>query len=648
MKKSLLIWGILLGVAFLLLTLRRVAPERSGDTDSRVPSSEARERLSRFWNHYHQATTLRNGGRFEEAAALYRSALDVDPNHEESIYYLGNCLTELGDYREARRIYRRLVEVNPQSRRGWKLLGINLSHSLPGAPGLDYEEAEKAFLENVRINPEESGPFLDLGRLELKRGDREAALRYFRTAADFRSPTGLFLLGLVGLVEGSFEDSADALRRVLETARQEARIAGRGVASEGDVEPGAAAFLAPDSLSAAALSSQMLLSWTQPDFRNEISRARPPLFPLETPGGEDGRWAFADYDLDGDPDAVATGGGAPARLWQNRNGAWRPVPLANGPAFSWSASWGDYDGDGDPDLYITGSGPTGTQPNRLLRNDRAGRFVDVTADSGLTGSRNTIDAVFADLDQDGRLDLLECGADLEAAPAVRFYRGRQAGVFEEISGRAGLSVEGTAVDCDVGDYDADGLPDLLVQQWKRGALLFHNQGKGRFRDATPREISAADSGFSSLFLDYDNDGRLDLLITRHAEYADVARSSLAAGSGGKHCAPRFFRNVGDGVFREASPHPGPRGCYGTLQATASDLDQDGWVDLVLANGSLENDRLEPSAVWLNQAGAGFREAASTSPLGSCRSVSAALPKGREAPIVQLAGCGIFEWRRMPR
>ena len=145
---------------------------------------------------------LRTGSNWKEAIPRYRAALEIDPRHEESLYYLGTCLLESGRYEDARESYERLTQLNPRSQRALTQLGQLLSSRLPGAPRPDFQRAQSLFERNAEINPEESGPFLRLGFLALKRGDLQRASDHFQTAAGFRSPQGAFMAGYIQYLKG--------------------------------------------------------------------------------------------------------------------------------------------------------------------------------------------------------------------------------------------------------------------------------------------------------------------------------------------------------------------------------------------------------------------------------------------------------------
>ena len=209
-------------------------------------------------------------------------------------------------------------------------------------------------------------------------------------------------------------------------------------------------------------------------------------------------------------------------------------------AMSTSCAFVDVDRDGDLDLFVanyvdlsagnsllrrhTGSAPTATRsstraPNVLYRNNGNGTFTDVSREAGLLRPPgNGLGVVFADYDDDGWPDLFVAND-----PVPNFlYHNEGRGAFSEIGLLAGVAVasDGKAragMGTDFGDYDGDGRLDLVVTNHELETHnLFRNLGGGLFADATAETgVSAATLpfvGFGAVFLDYDNDGDLDLAI----------------------------------------------------------------------------------------------------------------------------------------
>lgn len=155
------------GVGLAALGLR---PGEVRDERTPVASSAARA----FWTTYREATLRRSRQDLDGAVAAYHQALALRPDHEDSLYYLGNCQFERRAYADAVDAYRRLVRVNPEgSPRGYVQWGLVHASLEPDAPR-DFEEAERLFTRAVRLDPE-SGAVLALAEVALLKGDVERA-----------------------------------------------------------------------------------------------------------------------------------------------------------------------------------------------------------------------------------------------------------------------------------------------------------------------------------------------------------------------------------------------------------------------------------------------------------------------------------------
>jgi Tfp pilus assembly protein PilF len=672
MKKLLGLLVAVVAIAFGLITLAKWRTSEGLRTDA-GPAAAEKERIKTFWAAYNRASTFRIQSDFARAVPAYREALQINPQHEDSLYYLGTSQEELGAFGEAIETFRRLLDVNPASGRALGELGKTLSLLAPDAPG-DFQQARQALMRNLEVNREQAGPFLRLGMLDLDQGRADLALQNFRIAAGFGSPEGNFSVGYALYLEHKYRESVPYFRKVLEAYGRDRKIIGKGVLSEGDLLPSPDKPLTP--LERAGLKSILFLYWTSshlgayppgipaefqvhphvtphresgaatalperrhpapghgalnPSLKSIAGRATwisvgegsalPQATPNAPPGFRGNGSALpqapvaplsARLDAGREQRLVVAGLGQPLKAYRREGEKLLDITDAAGLAGVsdvWDVYSVDYDADGYPDLYLIRSGYMGAGQNLLYHNNRDGTFSDVTLAMGLNGVRSTARACFFDFDGDGRVDLLEIGAGDERHSPVRLYRnlGRR---FVEVTREAGLSVSGTAVDCTVSDYDRDGRPDVFVLYWKQPAVLYRNLGNGKLRDVTEAAGLGMIRGesFSALFFDYDRDGRPDLLVTAHAPYEDVVRCLLQPEFHATRAAPRLFHNQSDGKFREVTEQVGLNRAYGTMQAVATDLDGDGWPDLLLVNGSLDNQRLEPSVVLRNLEGKEFRE-----------------------------------------
>jgi Tfp pilus assembly protein PilF len=213
--------------------------------------------------------------------------------------------------------------------------------------------------------------------------------------------------------------------------------------------------------------------------------------------------AVGDYDDDESEDLFVAG-----HLFRGTPGRFVDATAAAGFALRdrpVAAAFGDFDNDGRLDLYVATTGR-----GALLRNAGGGAFRDVTDAAGLSdsGGGPVAKALFWDLDHDGDLDLL-----LATPRGNRVYRNNLDGTFREMAGPMGLAMEGSR-DVAVGDFDGDGRTDLVVLAADGRLRLFLNHGQGRFEDVTAASGLAPVRRASAVAVgDYDNDGFLDLFLT---------------------------------------------------------------------------------------------------------------------------------------
>jgi hypothetical protein len=208
----------------------------------------------------------------------------------------------------------------------------------------------------------------------------------------------------------------------------------------------------------------------------------------------------------------------------------------------------DFDGDGRMDLYFTNSGPADFfRPSRPLRN--------------------------------------------------ALYRNLGGGKFADVTLKAGVPGRDFGIGVTVCDYNRDGRPDLFLTNYGRN-ILYRNNGDGTFRDVTAEAgLDAPGLWAAAVWFDYDNDGDEDLFAGHFVKYNKGLERDCAQKGVPHYCYPlsydphpsRLYRNNGDGTFADVSgpsgigQHPGK-----TFGAVATDIDNDGWLDLFVANDSVPN------------------------------------------------------------
>lgn len=348
-----------------------------------------------------------------------------------------------------------------------------------------------------------------------------------------------------------------------------------------------------------------------------------PLTILET---SPGACAFVDFDSDGWPDVLLAGPDKVA-LYHNRgDSTFEDVTAKSGlrqKGFWIGCAVGDYDDDGRPDLFLTGY-----HSHALYRNlgpPSPTLFTDVTAQSGLANLEWSQSAAFADLNGDNRLDLfvgqyLHFGPDTQQICQVGSTRSACGPeVYKELSGKLFLNVDGKHFRPvpwkDTGKTWGVLASDLL--QTGKPALYLANDmmpgdlwtlQNGTWQDAGPSSGTAYDAqghlqgGMGVDSGDYDNDGRLDLIVTTYFAQAIS-----------------LYHNDGEGLFTVASNTTGigpPTMPYVGFGIGFIDLDNDGWLDLLITNGHVRDNvhdfdasqgYAQPVQVFRNEEGRRFRE-----------------------------------------
>jgi enediyne biosynthesis protein E4 len=344
-------------------------------------------------------------------------------------------------------------------------------------------------------------------------------------------------------------------------------------------------------------------------------------------GVSNDRWGFGvavgDYDNDGWPDLYVTNFGKNRLYHNNHDGTFTDVAEKAGVALgNWSTgpTFGDYDGDGRLDLFVPGyvhydfqrppipgtamvafptcefrglkvmCGPRGLmgEPDHLFHNNGDGTFTDVSAKAGV-GDKNSsygLTAVFADLNNDGKVDLAVAN---DSTPNY-LYINKGDGTFEDASYASGYALnengkETASMGIAVGDYLNNGWLDLYNTVFSDDYNpLYKNEGDANFTDVSYpsgiAEVTIPFLGWGTGFLDYDNDGWLDLLAVNGHVYPGVDKSDWGTTFAQR---PLLFHNLKAGKFEVIPPVKGT-GLAMTLVgrgAAFGDLFNDGKTDVVI-------------------------------------------------------------------
>ncbi|MBI1763288.1 MAG: CRTAC1 family protein [Acidobacteria bacterium] len=332
---------------------------------------------------------------------------------------------------------------------------------------------------------------------------------------------------------------------------------------------------------------------------------------------------IGDYDNDGFEDLFVSCFGKNALYHNNNNGTFTDVSEKAGVAGA-KTRWGsgsaflDYDKDGRLDLFVanyieldlktaptpeTGPclykgvmvacGPPGLQggKNILYHNEGNGVFTDVSVKAGITNTSGTygLGVLTADFDNDGWTDIYVAN---DSAPAALYHNnGLSAGgaTFTDVAAEAGAAYSGdgkpqAGMGVAAGDYDGDGLLDIFKTNFSGDtSTLYHNLGKLTFDDVTFTSgigLNTRWLGWGCGFLDFDNDGWLDILLVNGHVYPEVEKLTTEAGYPQRKV---LYQNLRNGTFKDITEAIGGA----LIEPTASrgcafgDYDNDGDVDVII-------------------------------------------------------------------
>jgi enediyne biosynthesis protein E4 len=228
-------------------------------------------------------------------------------------------------------------------------------------------------------------------------------------------------------------------------------------------------------------------------------------------------------------------------------------------------------------------------------------------------------AAFLDYDQDGFIDLYVCNgtwvkglssdAKPEKMPENHLYHNRGDGTYEDVTRKAGVGGPWYSMGVTVGDYNNDGFPDMYVSNYGTN-VLYKNNANGTFTDVTGRaKVAGKETEFNTgaVWLDYDNDGFLDLYVGKYLNFDPNYKYYYAPdgfpGPMAYDAQPDvLYHNNGDGTFEDVTKKMGIIDLDGRAMGVgAADYDDDGFVDIYVANDHSMN------YLWHNNGGKGFTD-----------------------------------------
>ena len=359
--------------------------------------------------------------------------------------------------------------------------------------------------------------------------------------------------------------------------------------------------------------------------------------------------AVADVDGDGQYDIYFVSQFGGNELWRNLgNGKFENITEQAGVGIkdrvSVSAAFGDVDNTGHQDLFVT----TVNEGNVLLQNDGKGHFKDITKEAGLDLVTHSSGAFFFDYDNDGLVDLLVCNVGVytttEKGPEGAYvglrdafsghlhpdrfeypvlYKNLGHYKFKDVTAEVGLNPRGWCGDATFADLKGDGYPGVYFLNMQGSGHYFENEGGKKFVEKTQDYFPKTSWGSMGLkFFDFDNDGRMDLLVTdMHSDMMEALDpfhekdkivshppDAQLGGPADKFIfGNSFYHNLGNGKFEEISDKIGVEQ-YWPWGVSVADLNADGYQDLFITAGMNFPFRYGINSLLLNNRGQKFLDA----------------------------------------
>jgi tetratricopeptide (TPR) repeat protein len=467
--------------------------------------------------------------------------------------------------------------------------------------GLEYKEVIERYQEQLELKPGDHKTRLELGRLYLKCGRHSEAVRELNLAA--RDPATR---------ARAIHESAIACYRAGRFAEAVESGVAAMAANPRNERASAAMWLATRSLGGypksvpAAYRMELKAGYEPARVQFENIAAKIGLDKICAGRGT----AVFDYNNDGFLDIVIAAAHAGCTLYRNNgDGTFTDASVKSGldkciNGFVIIA--GDYDNDGFPDLFVTRQGFY-YGDCALYHNNGDGTFTDVTEKAGVQSWGPAYTASWVDYDCDGLLDLFigyNLGGMFDRCTQNRLFHNNGDGTFTDVTEEAGLHSVYTTIGSCWGDYNNDGFPDLFLSSGMGRPQLFRNNGNGGFTNVSLEGgISDFVVGTTCHFADYNNDGWLDIVQYSWSDHEDAIHT-MKTGRGPADGSPLVvYHNNGDGTFTAKTREIGLDGCWGTMSGNFGDVNNDGYLDLLLGNGSPRMERLEPFILLENDRGA---------------------------------------------
>jgi cytochrome c-type biogenesis protein CcmH/NrfG len=549
---------------------------------------------------------------YRSAVDSFKRALSIDPQLGLAQTNLAIALYNLQDYENAAAAADTAARISPAAAQPFYILGLI-------ARGRNNtEEAISNFNRVLRIDPDDVGANVNLGQIYMQQRQFDHAAASFRTAvrAEPYNSTALYNLATALLRSGGREEGQAFMAR-FQALRQSgaATSIGQNYFEQGRYAEAVTSTGMESGLVDAA-DPKVVFEESGLDTQTPVRNKRPrnsdsdavALFDLDNDGDLDivqfsgasarlyrndsgvyvdisdssgdlpklfnGRVngvAAGDYDNDGHIDLLIFGTGPIRLLRGDGKGVFRnasaAAKLPRSPLPAASGAFLDADHDGDLDIFLGGIGSGASSikssktaaANTLLRNNGDGTFIDISAKAKINSPARAVAVVPTDFDNRRDIDVLV----LNAGGRPQLWQNTRDGAFRDVAGQVGLNTTGSWTAAAVGDLDKDSFVDFFFGRRGGAGVFAMSDGRGKFKLAdAPR---GTENASAAQFLDYDNDGLLDLVL--------VTDKGLAV-----------FRNLGDRwsettrvAFKLGSP-----AASGLSHLASGDIDGDGDVDLAVA------------------------------------------------------------------
>ena len=286
----------------------------------------------------------------------------------------------------------------------------------------------------------------------------------------------------------------------------------------------------------------------------------------------------------------------------------------------------DFDNDGHLDFIILRGAwleENGRIPNSLIRNNGDGTFKDVTIESGMYSLKPTQNAVWADFNLDGWLDLFIANESTpESLNNCELFMNNTDGTFTDVALDAGISAVGFFKGVACGDLNNDRYPDIYLSNYLGANTLYYNDGNAdgniSFSKADKSiKVFMPDRSFSTWIFDYNNDGHEDIFVSGYStddkNAANIMIESIKTGLNENR--PYLYKNNGDGSFTDVTLESHLFEPVATMGCNFGDLDNDGFLDFYLATGDPELFSIVPNKMYRNVDGRRFEDVTYTAGFG---------------------------------